>query len=475
MSGEHGGGLFAMPGGEAPRRTEQHPTRPSPGVADGEPAVPVSPYARGPVAGVSSYGPAQGSVPDAQPGLPGPPYRPSPYGVSPVQRVHAGPADASGSAPWTPATTTRRSQRRGRTVATGVALALFGVVAGGTGAYVGQRLPTSRPVVDVVVAPRDAAPTDRPSGSVADVAARVTPSVVSLEVKGSDGESTGSGFVFSDEGYVVTNFHVVEPAVRAGGPGRVVVVLADGTKVDGKVVGTTAGYDLAVVEVEVDGLEPLVLGDSDSLVVGEPVTAFGAPLGLAGTVTTGIVSALNRPVVAGGASDVAFINAVQTDASINPGNSGGPLVNSAGEVVGINSAIAQPPGAARAAGSIGLGFAIPSNQALRTVTQLIETGTATYPIIGVLLDRTYTGQGVRVMERAQGGQQPVTPGGPAEKAGIRPGDVIVAIDGRPVTQPDELVVAIRAHAPGDVVTLTLRDGEDGDRTVRMVLDEVTSS
>lgn len=252
-------------------------------------------------------------------------------------------------------------------------------------------------------------------------------------------------------------------------------MLADGRKVDGEVVGTTASYDLAVVKVEVDGLEPLVLGDSDALVVGDPVTAFGAPLGLAGTVTTGIVSALNRPVVAGGEGDVAFINAVQTDASINPGNSGGPLVSSAGEVVGINSAIAQPPGTSRASGSIGLGFAIPSNQALRTVTQLIETGKATYPVIGVLLDQSHTGEGVRVLDRQQGDQRPVTPGGPAEKAGIRPGDVILAIDGRPVTQPDELIVAIRAHAPGDVVTLTLRDGEDGERTVRMVLDEVTSS
>lgn len=368
---------------------------------------------------------------------------------------------------------TRRSRRRGRAFATGVSFVVVGLVAGATGAWLGQHLPTSRPVVEVAVADRDAQ-ADAPAGSVADVAARVMPSVVSFEVSSPEGESTGSGFVFSADGYIVTNNHVVESAVAAGGAGRIVVVLADGDEVDGEVVGSTVGYDLAVVRIDRDGLVPLVLGDSDALVVGEPVTAFGAPLGLAGTVTTGIVSAVNRPVVAGGSTDVAFINAVQTDASINPGNSGGPLVNGAGEVVGINSAIAQPPGVPRAAGSIGLGFAIPSNQARRTATELIETGRATYPIIGVMLDTTYTGEGVRVVLEAQGGNPPVTPDSPASRAGIRAGDVIVAIDGRPVTQPDELVVAIRARAPGDAVTLTLR--EDGrERDVRMVLDEAVSS
>ena len=482
MSDVQGGGLFATPGGEAPRR-------PVHAAGDGEGrAVPASPYAGPPAAGASAYGPQRQGVPASPygppvhgafvpaPSAPGP----SPTGQATVRDAAQGaPGGAAGmggsSWPGAPLTTTRRAQRRGRTLAAGISLAVVGIVAGGTGAYVGQQLPASRPVVNVVVASPAAEPAGRPAGSVADVAARVTPSVVSLEVKGTDAESTGSGFVFSEDGFVVTNYHVVELAVTAGKAGRVVVVLADGTQLDGEVVGSTASYDLAVVKVDAEGLVPLVLGDSDALVVGDPVTAFGAPLGLAGTVTTGIVSALNRPVVAGGANDAAFINAVQTDASINPGNSGGPLVSSAGEVVGINSAIAQPPGVARAAGSIGLGFAIPSNQALRTVTQLIETGSATYPIIGVLLDRTYTGQGVRVMEQAQGDQQPVTPDGPAAKAGIRPGDVIVAIDGRPVTRPDDLIVAIRAHAPGDVVTLTLREGEDGERTVRMVLDEVTSS
>jgi putative serine protease PepD len=239
-------------------------------------------------------------------------------------------------------------------------------------------------------------------------------------------------------------------------------------------VGRTSDYDLAVLKVERTGLAPLLLADSAEVVVGDAVVAVGAPLGLEGTVTTGIVSALNRPVQAGASDETAFINAIQTDAAINPGNSGGPLVNGAGEVIGINSAIAQPPGGIGAApGSIGLGFAIPSNQARRTASELIETGSATYPIIGVLLDEGYTGEGVQVSDQTGGPQAPVTAGGPADDAGIRPGDVIVAIDGRPVTQPDELIVAIRAKAPGDTTVLRVRTGED-EREVRVVLDQATS-
>lgn len=312
---------------------------------------------------------------------------------------------------------------------------------------------------------------DRAPDSVAGIAATVLPSVVSIEVSSASGGSTGSGLVLRQDGYILTNHHVVAGASGAGS--SIVVLLADGSQLPGTIVGSTADYDLAVVKVEAEGLTPLVLGDSDAVQVGDPVVAIGAPLGLAGTVTTGIVSALNRPVAAGdGTEETAFINAIQTDAAINPGNSGGPLVNAAGEVVGINSAIAQPPGAsATSGGSIGLGFAIPSNQARRTAEQLIETGVATYPVIGVLLDGSYTGEGVQVATEPQGAQQPVTPGGPADRAGIRAGDVILAIDGRPVTASDELVVAIRARTPGDAVSLRVRAADGAERDVRVVLDE----
>ncbi|UKJ64257.1 trypsin-like peptidase domain-containing protein [Cellulosimicrobium cellulans] len=311
---------------------------------------------------------------------------------------------------------------------------------------------------------------DRPAGSVADIAATVLPSVVSLQVRGTDGVATGSGFVLREDGYILTNNHVVASAADGG---DVVVLFSDGHESPAELVGRTVDYDLAVVKVDDSGLTPLALGDSDGVVVGDPVVAVGAPLGLNGTVTTGIISALNRPVQAGAAAETAFINAIQTDAAINPGNSGGPLVNGRGEVVGINSAIAQPPGSQSATGSIGLGFAIPSNQARRTAEQLIADGVATYPVIGVLLDQGYQGEGVQVSTQAQAGNPAVTPDGPADTAGIRPGDVILSIDDRPVTESDELIVAIRAKAPGDAVTLRVRTG-DRERDVRVVLDEATS-
>jgi putative serine protease PepD len=311
--------------------------------------------------------------------------------------------------------------------------------------------------------------TERPSGSVAGVAQRVLPSVVSIKVQGADGAGTGSGFVIRPDGYLVTNNHVVE---GAGSSGSIVVVFADGSQAPARVVGADASYDLAAIKVNRTGLPALSFGDSSSVLVGDEVIAIGAPLGLQGTVTTGIVSALNRPVSAGGGGEApAFINAIQTDAAINPGNSGGPLVNLAGEVIAVNSAIARVPGSASLgqSGNIGLGFAIPSAQARRTVQELIRTGKAQHPVIGVLLDRSYTGQGVRVASAVSGGQRPVTPGGPADKAGIRPGDIITRFEGRPVTEPDQLVVAIRAKAPGDTVSLTVRSG-GRERTVRMTLE-----
>ncbi len=310
--------------------------------------------------------------------------------------------------------------------------------------------------------------TARPASSVAGIASTVLPSVVAIQVTGADGAGTGSGFVIRSDGYIVTNNHVV--AAAAGG-GSITVVFQDGSQADASIVGRDESYDLAAIKVARTGLRTLDFGDSTSVVVGDEVIAIGAPLGLQGTVTTGIVSALNRPVTAGGGDTApAFINAIQTDAAINPGNSGGPLVNLRGQVIAVNSAIARVPGTGGLgqSGNIGLGFAIPSAQARRTVEQLIRTGKAQHPVIGVLLDRSYTGEGVKVSSVSQGGQPPVTPDGPADRAGIEPGDVITTFDGRPVTAPDELVVAIRSRAPGDTVKLTVRTGSRS-RTVTMIL------
>lgn len=395
---------------------------------------------------------------------------------------HGTPGEPTGAvpAPVGPTGDGRRAGRarpRRRVGAGVVALAfLAGVVGGVAGDRLSDATDDGRPddaalptPVGGLASDADAAPSSRPAGSVATLAAEVLPSVVSLEVATGEGAATGSGFVLRADGYLLTNEHVVAGA--AGGDAGITVTFADGSEHRGEVVGRTSDYDLAVVKVDAEGLEPLVLGDSDAVVVGDAVLAVGAPLGLDATVTTGIVSALHRPVQAGdGAGQTAFIDAIQTDAAINPGNSGGPLVNADGEVVGINSAIAQPPGSMTSTGSIGLGFAIPANQVRHTAEQLIETGRATYPVIGVLLDSSYTGEGVQVVTEAQQGQEPVTPGGPADLAGVRAGDVILAVDGRPVARTDELIVAIRARQPGDAVTLRVRSGER-ERDVRVVLEE----
>jgi putative serine protease PepD len=360
---------------------------------------------------------------------------------------------------------------RRRTGALVAGIALVALVAGLLGGIIGgwtfQQLRQNTLQDRSVTLPVPAkGTTARSADSVAGIAARLLPSVVAIKVTGNTEEGTGSGVIIDRAGYILTNNHVVEVAANGG---SITIVFSDGSHAPAKVVGRDQSYDLAVVKADTGDRAALRLGDSDAVVVGDSVIAIGAPLGLQGTVTTGIVSALNRPVAAGGAQSQAFINAIQTDAAINPGNSGGPLVDASGQVIGINSAIARTPGSlGTTSGNIGVGFAIPSNQARRTAEQLIRTGRSEHPVIGVLLDRSYTGQGVKVSTSPVEGQDPVTKGGPADQAGIKPGDLIIAFNGRPVTDPDELVVGIRAQTPGDVVRLTIR--RNGfDREVRVTL------
>jgi len=296
---------------------------------------------------------------------------------------------------------------------------------------------------------------ERPPGSVADVAARVLPAVVSIDVTVGEQGGTGSGVVIDPAGYVLTNSHVVTPAVNSPG-GSIQAVFNDGTRVPAAVVGRDPKTDLAVLRVQVTNPTVAQFGEADSLAVGDSVIAIGSPLGLAGTVTTGIVSALDRPVrLDGEGDDVAVIDAVQTDAAINPGNSGGALVDSTGAVVGINTAIRSLSGGAGQdeGGSIGLGFAIPIRDARMIAEELIRTGVVVHADLGVNVRSVTDG-------RADGAQvQNVVQGGPAAAAGILEGDVIVQVGERAIAGADELIVAVRDGNPGDVVPVQLvRDG-----------------
>ena len=299
---------------------------------------------------------------------------------------------------------------------------------------------------------------ERAPDSISALAAKVLPSVVSISTRNGTEGGTGTGFVIRSDGYLLTNNHVVEGVV---GGGSLRVSFNNGKTVNGKIVGTDAAYDLAVIKVDLKNLTALQFGDSDKVLVGDSVIAIGSPLGLAGTVTSGIISAKDRAVTAGsGTSEGSFINALQTDAAINPGNSGGPLVDKSGAVIGVNSAIATLDSSSSQTGSIGLGFAIPINQARRTAEQLIKTGKSSHPVIGVSLDTRYSGGGACIAQ--------VLAGSPAAKAGIVVGDTIVGIDGKSVDTADELIVAVRAKQPGDSVKLLLL-ANGSKRTVSVVL------
>ncbi|MFK0020723.1 trypsin-like peptidase domain-containing protein [Streptomyces sp. NPDC090798] len=406
---------------------------------------------------------------------PGPP--PAPYPSNP----HPAPTPWQNYDPWAApgplqqngaAVETRTQRRKRARKALVLGAVVLAVVSGGVGGAVGAYLERNGGVGDITLPQAAKEAPGRAADSVAGIAARALPSVVTLHVRGSSEEDTGTGFVLDTRGHILTNNHVVQPA---GSGGEITVTFSGGESAKATVVGHDSGYDLAVVEVSgVHGLRPMALGNSDGVQVGDPVVAIGAPFDLANTVTSGIISAKERPITAGGekgdGSDVSYVDALQTDAPINPGNSGGPLLDTRARVIGINSAIRSADGGTDLqggqAGSIGLGFAIPVNQAKRVAEELINTGRATHPVIGVMLDMDYTGDGARV--GTKGGGAPVTAGGPGAKAGIKAGDVITEVDGQRVHSGEELIVKTRAHRPGDRLRLTLRRG-GSQRTLTLVL------
>jgi putative serine protease PepD len=398
---------------------------------------------------VTQYDPDEPTAPlTGQPGRPVGEQHPSPY-----PPPHPGGYQAPYTQPY-PVSDQPRTPERARVPAWMLpAVAVIALVLGLTGGAIAGSLMNDGGGAGGVlrVERRTAAPLPADNESVAAVAEKVLPSTVQIvaEYEGKDQGATGSGFVFDDRGHIITNSHVVAQADEDNGP--IEVIDQAGNHLKASVVGRSTVYDIAVLRVpKARGLEPAAIGSADQMRVGETVVAIGSPLGLSATVTSGIVSAVNRPVTTGeGENDNSYINAVQTDAAINPGNSGGPLVNLQGEVVGVNSAIASLGSqlASDQGGNIGVGFAIPIEQVQVTTAQILRSGKAQYPIIGA---------NVRGTEKLDGATvESISPGMPAADANLKVGDVIRKVDGKPVTGSIDLVVAIRSHQPGEKVTLTV--------------------
>ena len=338
---------------------------------------------------------------------------------------------------------------------------VMALIAGFIGAFFGHGFSIVNHQTNLVTT---ASTIERKPDSIAGIAARVSPSVVSISVRTDNGGDTGSGFFIDTNGYLLTNNHVIEAAATSG---KITVNLANGKNFPATLIGRDTAYDLAVIKIDVTDSPALQLGDSDKVEVGDGVIAIGSPLGLAGTVTSGIISAKNRAVTSsGGSSESAFINALQTDAAINPGNSGGPLVDLSGAVIGVNSAIASlGSGFGSQSGSIGLGFAIPINQARKTADELIKSGKSSHPIMGISLDSRYTGVGALVAQEPGSVRQ----GLPAAKAGIKPGDIIISIDGQTIHNSNEAIVAVRSHSVGDKLMVNFtRDGQIHKVTLTLV-------
>lgn len=351
--------------------------------------------------------------------------------------------------------------RRGRG---GLAAAILvaALVAGGLGGGLGYTLAKNDDDSGstTVSASTNGGDVKRDPGTVAGVAAKALPSTVTIEAESSNGEGgTGTGFVFDTQGHIVTNNHVVADAVDGG---KVTATFPNGKKYDAEVVGHAKGYDVAVIKLKnaPTDLKPLALGDSDKVAVGDSTIAIGAPFGLSNTVTTGIISAKNRPVASsdGTNSTSSYMSALQTDASINPGNSGGPLLDASGNVIGINSAIQSTGGGGLGgttqSGSIGLGFAIPINQAKYVAQQLIKTGQPVYAKIGASVSLEESTGGAKITDKGANDAAAIESGGPADQAGLKPGDVITKLDDMVIDSGPTLIGEIWTHKPGDKVTIT---------------------
>ncbi|MFI6648656.1 S1C family serine protease [Streptomyces sp. NPDC050529] len=460
----------------APPHPDATATQQQPAAPAQDPASPAQDPATAPMAPVPAaapqYAPPPAPQSAAEAGWPPPPPAVPAY-------AHAHGAQGGGPA-WGPPGQVQtpdapRKRGAGGLVAAVVVAAL---VAGGVGGALGFWAADSNNSSDSsgsTTVSASGTPQDlkRDPGTVAGVAAKALPSVVTIDAQSGDGEGgTGTGFVYDKEGHILTNNHVVASAADSG---QLTATFSNGKKYDAEVVGRAQGYDVAVLKLKnpPQGLAPLPLGNSDQVAVGDSTIAIGAPFGLSNTVTTGIISAKNRPVASGDGSggSNSYMSALQTDASINPGNSGGPLLSAGGAVIGINSAIQSTGSTGQSqAGSIGLGFAIPINQAKNVAQQLIKTGQPVYPVIGATVTMDEKTGGAVISDQGAGGTEAVTKDGPAARAGLRAGDVITKFNDTVVDSGPTLIGEIWTHKPGDKVKLTYkRDGKTS--TVEVTLGE----
>ncbi|MGO3328017.1 S1C family serine protease [Gordonia sp. (in: high G+C Gram-positive bacteria)] len=433
----------------SPNPYGHNPYAPGGQPADGQAPQQFDPYGQpvpGPGTGGFAAVPPPNQPPPNQP--PTTPYGggPAPFGQQPADGPTGqfGPFGPAG--PPAPADDDKRVGNGKKLLLGAVVVAvLAGGIGGGVGALVADRDGgSSSTSASVATGPTETSQPAAAPGSVQDVANRVLPSVVSITVASGRQVGSGSGVILASDGVILTNNHVVQ------GADQVLVSFNDGSRAPAKVLGTDPVSDIAVIKADKTGLTPVTIGASNNLSVGQNVIAIGSPLGLEGTVTTGIISALNRPVSASGAdgSTESVIDAIQTDAAINPGNSGGALINSSGALIGINTAIATTGGAEGESGSIGLGFSIPIDQAMRVAKELRDSGKATQANLGVSV-RPNTD-----LEEPGALVASVVRNGPAAKAGIPDGALITGINSRKIATANALVAAVRSHAPGDTVKMT---------------------